>query len=158
MRTLEAAADLKRELLEGAIAAVCGERNDSYGPPSHDFDRTARLLSALFMDKLAPGASFTAADVAQVVICVKLSRLQNSPGHVDSWLDIAGYAACGYECVVPEEPPMDSLVAHQDLCEGCAACEDPHCIAGPENCHGCVLQAQQWERTRAKAGSLMGAD
>lgn len=148
MRTLEEAADLKRELLDGAIAAVCGERNDSYGPPSHDFDRTARLLSALFMDKLVPGASFTAADVAQVEICVKLSRLQNSPGHMDSWLDVAGYAACGYECVVPEQPDErlaeEPMQPHVEHCTGCRLCEERHCAAGPTGCAACLVQWARW--------------
>jgi hypothetical protein len=28
---------------------------------------------------------------------VKIARLANSPDHMDSWIDIAGYAACGGE-------------------------------------------------------------
>jgi hypothetical protein len=26
---------------------------------------------------------------------LKVARLMHTPGHVDSWVDIAGYAACG---------------------------------------------------------------
>lgn len=31
------------------------------------------------------------------MIAMKLSRLVQTPGHRDSWLDIAGYAALGHE-------------------------------------------------------------
>ncbi|MFN7882545.1 MAG: DUF6378 domain-containing protein [bacterium] len=27
-----------------------------------------------------------------------MARLKNSPNHRDSWVDLAGYAACGAEC------------------------------------------------------------
>ena len=28
---------------------------------------------------------------------MKIARLQNMPSHLDSWVDLAGYAACGGE-------------------------------------------------------------
>jgi hypothetical protein len=31
---------------------------------------------------------------------LKIARLKNSPNHRDSWVDIAGYAACGAECAL----------------------------------------------------------
>jgi hypothetical protein len=34
-------------------------------------------------------------DVAVPMILMKLARLANAPKHRDSWLDIAGYTACG---------------------------------------------------------------
>lgn len=36
----------------------------------------------------------------QVVLCMialKLSRLSRNPQHADSWVDVAGYSACGAE-------------------------------------------------------------
>lgn len=34
---------------------------------------------------------------------VKLSRLMWTPAKRDSWVDIAGYAACGLECALHED-------------------------------------------------------
>ena len=41
------------------------------------------------------GQTFTPADVAAMMVCVKLSRIKSSPDHLDSWLDLGGYAVCG---------------------------------------------------------------
>jgi hypothetical protein len=79
-------------LLNTAGECVLKERNASYGEPDQDFTRIAAIWSILF------GREFTAAEVAQALIALKLSRLVHSPGHFDSWVDIAGYAACGWEC------------------------------------------------------------
>lgn len=37
-------------------------------------------------------------------ILLKVARLANMPAHKDSWIDIAGYAACGYDITVVEYP------------------------------------------------------
>jgi hypothetical protein len=49
--------------------------------------------------KLAPGVVFEAHDVAALMIGLKLARIQAQPKR-DNWLDICGYAACGWETVV----------------------------------------------------------
>lgn len=85
------------EVLTEAIDSVTGERNEDYGPPARDFARIAGMLSALFLDK-CPGG-FTAHDVALIQIVVKLSRIQESAHKLDHWVDIAGYAACGYQAL-----------------------------------------------------------
>jgi hypothetical protein len=33
---------------------------------------------------------------------VKTSRLMHSRAKRDNWVDVAGYAGCGYECAVEE--------------------------------------------------------
>lgn len=37
--------------------------------------------------------------IDQVNLCtlLKIARLANNPEHMDSWVDLAGYAACGGE-------------------------------------------------------------
>jgi hypothetical protein len=45
---------------------------------------------------------------------LKLARVRVNPGHVDNWLDLAGYAACGAELndgTPAREPAPDDLVA-----------------------------------------------
>jgi hypothetical protein len=42
--------------------------------------------------------------VALFLACVKIARLSNNKAHRDSWVDLAGYAACGGGMLpVPEE-------------------------------------------------------
>ena len=91
----------RETLLEGAIQAVMMQRNNQYGPPTQDFERTAALWNTLFGGK-ADGRPFVAHDVAIAMIAIKLSRITWSPEKEDSWMDIAGYTACGWECVVNE--------------------------------------------------------
>ena len=43
------------------------------------------------------------ADVAAMMIMLKISRARQTPTHKDSWVDMAGYAACGYEVAQKEE-------------------------------------------------------
>ena len=85
----------RAELLDEAKALVCGDRNATYGPPTQDFDRVAAMWSILF------DREFTSHEVAMAMVCLKLSRLVHSAGKRDNWTDMAGYAACGYECTLP---------------------------------------------------------
>ena len=80
---------LQESILQEAQELVYGPRQESYGSPTEDFERTAGMLRALF------GWPVEAKDVPDMMICVKLSRRQQSPGSRDHLVDIAGYAACG---------------------------------------------------------------
>lgn len=94
----------RTEVLETAKSAVNHERNNTYGPPTQDFRRTAELLTALgfFFCRDGEGAvdDIQPHHIAMIMIALKLSRATWSPDHFDHWVDIAGYAGCGYECVV----------------------------------------------------------
>lgn len=86
-------------VLDTAKALVLGDRNNTYGPPTQDFQRTAGVLSSLGYRK-GDGQPLEAHDISVILAAVKLSRLMWSPDKADSWIDLAGYAACGHECVV----------------------------------------------------------
>lgn len=104
-RAIEAAAResmTKRRLLETAIEAVA-DRGLNYGRPEDNFRRIARLWSTHLVNRYGEGfgGDTTVAvpaldehDVAQMMILMKVARLENSPKHADSAVDIAGYAAC----------------------------------------------------------------
>lgn len=92
----------RKILLDKAAEYVLKERNAAYGEPTQDFERIAKLWDILF-NSPKPDHHFQSHHVAIAMICLKLSRLTWSPGNFDSWVDIAGYAACGWETVVEEE-------------------------------------------------------
>lgn len=88
-------------LLTSANNLVNGDRNNQYGPPTQDFQRTAEALNAYGFR--GPGdRALESHDVAIIQMVLKISRLMWTPQKEDSWTDIAGYAACGYECALEE--------------------------------------------------------
>ena len=92
------------DVLRRAIALIHGQRADDYGDAQLSFQRMADLVNPII--KKADG-NLSASDMALVMIQVKIARLQESPEHEDSWVDIAGYAALGAQIAItgPERPP-----------------------------------------------------
>ena len=72
---------------------IVEERGKTYGPMKENMTRTAKLWSVML------GVEVTAAQVATCLIQLKMARLVETPGHVDSVLDVAGYAAVLRECM-----------------------------------------------------------
>jgi hypothetical protein len=85
-------AEIRRRLLEEAAEIVSKDRATTYQQPEQSFANIARLWDAYLKAKLDP--EITAADVAMMMILLKVARLVNNPSHYDSALDTAGYAAC----------------------------------------------------------------
>jgi len=83
---------LRWECLDRALKIVTQDRNVTYGSPEDNFLRIAMLWAVMF-----PEVAWTPAKVALALDAVKTARLLNNEGHADSWIDKAGYAACGYE-------------------------------------------------------------
>ena len=73
--------------LDKAKKLVYGDRNESYGHPYEDFNRTAKIWEALL------GTSVTPQQVAMCMVGVKLSRHVHRP-KPDNIVDICGYAEC----------------------------------------------------------------
>jgi hypothetical protein len=74
------------ELLEHAAGVVTHRRRE-YGEPVELFDHIARRWSLTLGTKVSP------AQVALCLIDLKLARLARDPKHLDSQVDVAGYAA-----------------------------------------------------------------
>lgn len=71
------------------------ERCSQYGPPAVNLgERTARLFTAYLKD-LGITRDIDGRDVANLMILLKVARLQHDPNQPDSWDDIAGYAHTG---------------------------------------------------------------
>jgi hypothetical protein len=83
-------------MLREAARLINSDRDAQYGPPTANFARIAALLNVVFDKKLL--RPFTPEDVAMIQVCVKVGRFAADSGfQPDTWTDIAGYAACGFE-------------------------------------------------------------
>lgn len=90
-------------VLEKARACVCGEREEDYGSPEDSFGCIAELWEAYLRAAcIAPDSvvRVTPTDVAMLMALLKIARVGTSSigGTADSFVDLAGYAACGAEC------------------------------------------------------------
>lgn len=79
------------EILQKTEACVCGHREQEYGSPENNFQTIADLWRAY------KGIDFTAVDVAMMMALLKIARIQSGTATEDSFVDLAGYAACGGE-------------------------------------------------------------
>lgn len=92
----------KQSILDAASAAVA-DRGLNYGKPEDNFTRIAKLWNAHLGNRYFEGfggdttvalPTLDASDVAMMMILMKVARLEHMPSHMDSVVDIAGYAAC----------------------------------------------------------------
>ena len=100
----------RRALLLQAADTIDGDRNETYGGPESSFSTIAELwvsyLEAIEWTPPTSPGGLAPHDVAAMLALLKIARIAGSGGtHKDSWLDLAGYAACGWETVdVPKAP------------------------------------------------------
>lgn len=95
MERVEKPRTTKASLLDAAKAAVA-DRGLNYGRPEDNFGRIAALWTA-HLGNIGLEVVLSPNDVAQMMALMKIARLENDPSHLDSWTDLAGYAACGAE-------------------------------------------------------------
>lgn len=81
----------REKVLNEARECVSGQRQLDYGTPEDNFSIIANLWSAY------TGSSISALDVAMMMALLKIGRIKNGGGSGDSFVDLAGYAACGAE-------------------------------------------------------------
>lgn len=88
----------RHAILDAALAAVT-DRSNAYGAVESNFNRIAALWNTHIVNRYRGQDSFyfDAVDVALMLALLKIARIENMPGHMDSWVDLAGYAACGGE-------------------------------------------------------------
>ena len=94
------------EILDKARGCVCKDRNREYGEPEDGFKLIAALWEPVIREScVSPGAdvSVLPETVALLMALLKAARAATNPGHLDSWIDLAGYAACGGEIACKED-------------------------------------------------------
>lgn len=96
--TLEKKTNMRDKCLTDARECVCSDRNLQYGEPEDNFARIADFWNVYLHDKRS--CALQAVDVANMMCLFKLGRIASSPdgGTYDSYVDLAGYAACAAEC------------------------------------------------------------
>lgn len=80
------------EILDNAKKCVCGQRQQDYGTPENNFERIAALWNAYLGEAIVD-----AVDVAMLLALLKVARIKTGAGTDDSFVDLAGYAACAGE-------------------------------------------------------------
>ena len=106
---------LRAAALMQARDLVDGDRNRAHGDPTENMTRFAELLRAYLGNR--PAGSIEAVDAAAVGVLHKLSRTGFDPYHLDSWIDIMGYASIGYEIAAAENKKSDHLAALDEAAE-----------------------------------------
>lgn len=96
----------RQRVLAEAEKCVCGQREHDYGGPEDSFRLIAELWEPYIRERLvSKGAdvSIEPHDVAVMMGLLKVARIASNPQHMDNWVDLAGYAACGGEIAGKED-------------------------------------------------------
>lgn len=83
------------DILHEAYRLTSGDRQNSYGPPDQDFQRTATMWEVLL------GCPVSTVQVAMCMVAPKMSRMTHQPKR-DSLVDMAGYTRCAQMCIDAE--------------------------------------------------------
>lgn len=82
---------VRTQVLVTADRIIGGDRQQDYGDARESFGRIGQLWSGIL------GMPVTAQQVALCMVALKISRAAGKPGHADSYVDMAGYAALAAE-------------------------------------------------------------
>ena len=106
------------DILDAAKTCVTGKREQDYGSPENNFNAIAALWNAYL-----GGDYVDTVDVAMMMALLKIARIKSGTGTADSFVDLAGYAACGGEIATrkdEEKIPLDNFVK-VNTCSRCGA-------------------------------------
>lgn len=95
----------RAQILDAAREAVMVDRAATHGAVENSFGQLAAVWSARL------GLTVTPAQVALMLVDLKVTRAWGNPGHADNWVDIAGYGACGGELAREGDRALREAVA-----------------------------------------------
>ena len=102
MSISQPAAALRDDVLIAAKDVINGDRQKDYGPPRENFARIADYWTTYLRNKRGLDLDVTPSDVALLMVLMKVARSHESPTR-DTFVDLAGYAALGYELALEED-------------------------------------------------------
>ena len=90
---------MNREMcLDEAKKCVCTDRNQQYGEPEQNFAVIAQLWQTYLRAAADENIEILPRDVATMMVLFKVGRVATADSaKADSFVDMAGYAACGCE-------------------------------------------------------------
>lgn len=103
------------DTLKAAAECVCGSREEDYGSPEDNFAVIAALWTAY------TGTDITPKDVAMMMALLKIARAK-AGSKPDTYVDLAGYAACGAEISAREPKNTTSVAVGGTVAEKTASC------------------------------------
>lgn len=106
------------DTLKAAAECVCGSREEDYGSPEDNFAVIAALWTAYIGTDVAPK------DVAMMMALLKIARAK-AGSKPDTYVDLAGYAACGAE--ISERDPKRTA-STSDATGGTEAGKTASCV------------------------------
>lgn len=83
------------EVLDTAGRLIGKDRAEVYGDAQESFEAIAAMWTAYL--RIRFDVELYAADVAAMMVLMKVCRLRCALDHGDTWVDIAGYGALGGE-------------------------------------------------------------
>lgn len=86
----------RADILDEAKKCVCGHREQDYGTPEDNFTTISFLWTAYLYAAHSTNFQITAKDVAVMMALLKVARIARGDS-IDSFVDLAGYAACAGE-------------------------------------------------------------
>ena len=90
----------REETLKAAIQAVLHDREDEYGAIEDNFAVIAAMWAVYVKARCVGGdasVSIAPDDVAIMMCLLKIARITTGEVKADSYVDLAGYAACAAE-------------------------------------------------------------
>lgn len=110
------------DTLKAAAECVCGSREEDYGSPEDNFSVIAALWTAY------TGTDVTPKDVAMMMALLKIARAK-AGSKPDTYIDLAGYAACGAEISAREPKQAAKRTASTpDAAGGAEAGKTASCV------------------------------
>ena len=91
----------RTDILQESITLINGDRNDSYGDPTHDFQTTATFWQTYLERTIKARGVFDIKphDIAIMMDLLKIARISWTPEKRDHWADLGGYTGLGWDCV-----------------------------------------------------------
>lgn len=120
----------REDILKTATEIVCRDRNNTYGGPEENFNVIAEYWSIYLNKKYEIGVPISAEDIANMMVLFKMGRITTAKTYkADSYIDVAGYAACAAECAEKQLKELYKLAdklqpVSEDAEEGCTRCSN----------------------------------